>query len=390
MVYSGGTRVVFNPQKERDREPALRSLRAARTLQWQKVYTLLPILAAAAWILGGRVLVFAGISVAAALLAESLACLMFKKAPAFHDASSVFYSLLLMMVLPFSIPLWAVAAGSFFSIFFAKELCGGFGQPLFFPPAIGYLFLSLGLPRLLQGFESAEAQSLKSALAVFPDLSSATRDGIVFSFHSTIISEASLAALLLGACVLLGRRIVSWEPVIFFWAGAGATVAVLGSDGWVSLANGSILLTAFYGVTDTPGTPITKNSRRIFSGMTGILTALFSTRLSAHPFAILAVANATAPWIERWSPKQPSASRQVPDSVDQTRLSLSMRMRIVGFAGVGVASFIFLTAVFRGMGRPENLLFLEHPAGLFLAAALFSMAVNLFFVKRPAHDVQQP
>ena len=57
--------------------------------------------------------------------------------------------ILLALVLPPNVPLWLVAFGAFCASILGKMLYGGFGQNIFNPALIGYLFISASYPSLM-------------------------------------------------------------------------------------------------------------------------------------------------------------------------------------------------------------------------------------------------
>ncbi|OGW72223.1 MAG: hypothetical protein A2Y02_01810 [Omnitrophica bacterium GWA2_52_12] len=296
MAYSGGTRVTFKaagPQPV----PATHGPRHVRSQQWQKTLALIPVLAVAAGLTGWTVLTHAGVCAAAAILAEHAACILLKKKPALHDGSSVFYALLLALVLPVELPLWAAGLGSFAMIFIAKELCGGFGQHPFFPPALGYLFLKFSCPALLQSFEFSEANTVQNFLSLFENPVHPDALRALAWFQGGTFSEASLAAVLAGGFWLMWRGVIYWELPFIFMISLILTAQGL-PGGWHWALSGPVFLCAFYAVSDSPSMPMTQNGRRVASAAAGILTAFWSARQNLHPLATAAIVSAAAPWLE--------------------------------------------------------------------------------------------
>jgi len=115
------------------------------------VIALLPALAVGVWKFGAQALLVALVSIAAAVVAEFLFNLVFRRRQTIQDCSAIVTGLLLAMTLPASVPLWQAAVGSAFAIIFVKGLCGGLGQNIFNPALSGrallmILWLAVGLP----------------------------------------------------------------------------------------------------------------------------------------------------------------------------------------------------------------------------------------------------
>ncbi len=308
MVYSGGTKVVFKPAG-RQRVPAIHGPQHVRSLQWQKTLALIPVLAVASGTAGWTVLTHAGACAAAAILAENAASVLLKKKPAVHDGSSVCYALLLALVLPATLPLWAAGLGAFVMIFFAKELLGGFGQHPFFPPALGYLFLRVSCPALLQNFEFAEANNVQNFLTLFENPAHPDALRALAWFHGGTCAEASLAAILAGGLFLVWRGIIYWQLPFIYLVSLIAIAGGLSPEGWQSALSGPVLLCAFYAMSDSPSMPMTQNGRRLACAAAGMLTAILGASENLHPFAAAAVVSAAAPWLEALTRPNPRSSR---------------------------------------------------------------------------------
>ncbi|PIQ89352.1 MAG: RnfABCDGE type electron transport complex subunit D, partial [Candidatus Omnitrophica bacterium CG11_big_fil_rev_8_21_14_0_20_42_13] len=53
------------------------------------------------------------------------------------------------LILPPSVPLWAVALGVMFGVFFGKEVFGGTGKNVFNPAIVGRIFLTICFPQIM-------------------------------------------------------------------------------------------------------------------------------------------------------------------------------------------------------------------------------------------------
>lgn len=78
--------------------------------------------------------------------------LKYKIADCIHELNksfSIIPGVLLSLVLPVSTPLWVIVFGAFFANIFGKMIYGGFGQNIFNPALIGYLFISASYSSLI-------------------------------------------------------------------------------------------------------------------------------------------------------------------------------------------------------------------------------------------------
>ena len=126
--------------------PHVRGKDTTRRLMLDVVIALLPALAAGIWFFGLRALTVTLVSVAAALLAETVLSALLRRPNTLRDGSALVTGLLLALTLPTSVPYWLAAVGSAFAILVVKGLCGGLGQNIFNPALAARAFLLLLWP----------------------------------------------------------------------------------------------------------------------------------------------------------------------------------------------------------------------------------------------------
>jgi len=202
-----------------------------------------------------------------------------KKLP--RESSALLTGILLAMVLPPGLPLWAAAMGAVFAIIFGKQIFGGLGYNIFNPALIGRAFLMATFPVLMTTWTHP---------FTLDTLTGATPLGLMkFQHQTTLISnlfwgnvagslgETSVFAILVGAGYLLVRRCIDWRIPFFYLA----TVAVFSSITFLfnpmygsplfHLFAGGLMLGAFFMATDPVTTPISKRGRMIFGIGAGVL-----------------------------------------------------------------------------------------------------------------------
>ena len=247
------------------------------------VIALLPSLAVGAVVLGLRALLVALISVAAAIAAEVLYSVVFKKRNTAIDGSAMVTGLLFAMTLPVNVPLWMAAMGSAFAIWAAKLLCGGLGQNIFNPALLARAFMMLLFPAALTSYSGADAVSGATPLhhMVMPALPEQSIWDMFLGNCPGSIGELSALALIAGGIYLLLRNVISRRiPLGYIGTVAIATLVFHKTDNAVSwmlyqLFSGGLMLGAFFMATDFVTSPVTKPGQWIFGIGCGILTVVF-------------------------------------------------------------------------------------------------------------------
>ena len=107
-----------------------------------------PCLTAAMFFFGHRILLMLAAAFCAGTAVE-IAFAVLRGRPL--RGGSLAFAALLVLVLPPAIPLWMVAAGSAFGVFFGKEVFGGTGHHVFCPVLIGKGFLMFSYPQVVKG-----------------------------------------------------------------------------------------------------------------------------------------------------------------------------------------------------------------------------------------------
>ena len=154
-------------------------------------------------------------AVCGALIAEAFGALLFqRRMPAYHDGESVFIGLFCALVLPLTLSIWFFFAAAFIAVFIGREIFGGYGQAIIFPPAVGLLSLFFGLPQMIQAFDFKEARALAATLPMSAD-GYLNPINLLFYSSSAAPEDVSFFALVLGILILLGCGLVRWElPII--------------------------------------------------------------------------------------------------------------------------------------------------------------------------------
>lgn len=284
------------------------------------IIALIPAALASVYLWGWRVLAVILVSYAFGGLVE-VAFAVFRKKE-IHEGFLV-TGFIFPLVLPPTVPLWAVAVGVMFGVLFGKEAFGGTGRNIFNPAIVGRIFLSIAFPKIMTVNWQAPFSSGLGGFAVFgnPDaLTSATplalfkNEGINTSYFDLLfgrspgcIAETFRIALILGGLFLIFTRIADWR-IPLAYLGSVAGFIFLGNHVFhtkfapplFQILTGGLLLGAFFMATDPVTSCFTKAGRWICGILLGVLTVLIrglSGYAEGVMFSILLV-NALTPLID--------------------------------------------------------------------------------------------
>jgi len=301
--------------------PHLRATDTTASIMWWVNASLLPATLWGGFVFGPRALVVVLVSIAGAVGAEWLACRMLRRRPALGDGSATCTGLLLALTLPPLLPWWMAALGAAFAILVAKMMFGGLGYNLFNPALAGRAFMMATFPLAMTsawaaprpGFARAlDAVTTPTPLAALKEhgLSDAMRlvagpgapwSGLALGFRPGSIGEVSVVLVVLGAAVLVARRVIGLAIPLGVISGTALVTAFSGAP-LLHLMGGGLWLGALYMATDYVTSPGTRPGQIVFGLVIGALTGVI--RLwGGYPegicYAIL-IANALVPALNLW------------------------------------------------------------------------------------------
>lgn len=243
---------------------------------------------------GAYVLLVAAVSMAAAAAAEWVFRSIAEKRPVMLDGSAYLTGFLLAGTLPPQVPLWVPLLGAVFAIVIVKMAFGGLGRNFLNPALAGRAFCVLAFPAVWNAV-SAPPVSVPGE-TLLP---------LVMGYQGGWLGGSSAGALLIGAAVLWGLRIIDVTlPVSFitssfllFWLageGQGALAAL------VQVSIGGMFLSALFMATDPATSPKTPMGRLLFGTGCGALAFLFRKYGSAGDGVMYAVLlmNCIVPYLD--------------------------------------------------------------------------------------------
>jgi electron transport complex protein RnfD len=250
------------------------------------IIALLPVAGVGIYYFGYRAMVLLLVAIVSSLLFEWSWCKLAKAPSTTRDLSAVVSSIILVMMLPVTAPLWIPIVGSFFMIVVVKMCFGGLGQNFMNPAAAARVFLAVSFPAIMTHWV---APSTSLALFSNPNvLTSATplemfRHGGIFepstmSLYlgnvSGAIGETSAIAVIVGLIYLLWRKVFKLETIFMYLATVAVLVFLLGESPIYHLLSGGIIFGAVFLATDYTTSPMTSKGRMIYGIGLGLFTVM--------------------------------------------------------------------------------------------------------------------
>lgn len=231
-------------------------------------------------------------------------------------------ALLFSLSLPPTVPLWQVALGMSFGIVVGREIFGGTGRNFLNPALVGLAFLYASYPRqmlggaswtVVEGFTGATV--MRAVAGGSFEASHWAGTNWMLSFLGVVpgaFGATSALACLLGAIILIVRRVASARIMVGALVGMIATAAVFnwlvgdtlpfGNLSWHwHLTLGSFAFGVVFLATDPVTAAATNTGRWVYGALIGSLVVVLRVANVAHPdgvmFAIL-FGNMVAPLID--------------------------------------------------------------------------------------------
>jgi len=245
-------------------------------------------------------------SVAASVITEGLLNLAFKRENTLGDMSAVVTGVLIGFNMPPEIPLFIPVVASIFAIAVVKWSFGGLGANWMNPALAGrvFVFFSWGSDMTswtLPGIGGVDAVSGPTPLGTIKVAMSSLSPGIdgpmrllesagIPTTHMDMfigrmagsLGEMSALLLLIGALVLIVRKVIDWEIpaayigsfALFIWVFDGLQYGggFFSGDVLFHLFAGGLMLGALFMATDMVTSPLTRKGRVVFGLGCGLMT----------------------------------------------------------------------------------------------------------------------
>jgi H+/Na+-translocating ferredoxin:NAD+ oxidoreductase subunit D len=261
------------------------------------------------------------LAVSSAVLWELAFTRVAKRPTTVGDGSAAVIGLLFGMMLPATLPWWAVLTGTFIAIVVARQIYGGIGANPFNPTAVAVAILMLAWKQRMD-FDTALVNFAFDFPAAFP-LTAAKAFGAVGVKDLSLmdlflgrqvggIGAICGAALLAGGIYLIVRGVARWEIPLSFLAGVAVTAAIFHAVNPLRFAapafhlvTGFTLIGAFFLATEDSSSPVNTIPMLIYGAVIGSIAVLIrniGVFAEGLVFAVL-VGNLIQPLLDKIRPK---------------------------------------------------------------------------------------
>lgn len=283
------------------------------------VIALLPCTIAGIYFYGLRVIAIIAISYFAGGLTEVIFATARKKP---LSEGFLVTGLIFALILPSTIPLWMVAVGSAFGVFFGKEIFGGTGRNIFNPALVGRVFLRIAFPdqftsvwqmplvKGIGGFVTYTADAITAATPLMSFKATQQVTGIWQVLSGTTpgcIGQPLGILIVVGGLFLIALKLIDWRIPLSYLLSAGIIALVMNilmpdkfAPPIFQLVSGGLLFGAFFMATEPVSAPLLLEARWIYGILLGILTIMIrglSGYAEGVMFSILLM-NAFAPLLD--------------------------------------------------------------------------------------------
>ncbi|MBK9335033.1 MAG: NADH:ubiquinone reductase (Na(+)-transporting) subunit B [Lewinellaceae bacterium] len=221
--------------------------------------------------------------------------------------------MLIPLTLPVSVPLWMVALAAVFCTLLGKEIFGGTGMNFMNPALLARAFLFFAFPAYMSGDIWTDL-SPEAGRALVDGYSGATNlvtfdanfhnlpspADMFWGFEQGSIGETSVAAILIGAIILIATGVGSWRIIVACCLGAlfmGLTFNFLApadlpnhsmhTPAYYHLLMGSFAFGTVYMATDPVSAAQTERGKWIYGILIGAFTVILRVFNPAYPEAVM-------------------------------------------------------------------------------------------------------
>lgn len=178
------------------------------------------------------------------------------------DFSAVITGLTIAFLLPLECPPWVCILASLVAIFGAKTLFGGLGKNWVNPACAGTALLLL--------FPSPWGSALSKAQGQF-----------LWGYFGGGLAELSTLFVLIGAGILVWKRLARWQIYLPYLVGTGVTALFLQASPVAILLWGGTIFGAFFLASDPVTSPVDRRWHSLYGLFGGIFATSFAYFLPA-------------------------------------------------------------------------------------------------------------
>jgi electron transport complex protein RnfD len=230
------------------------------------------------------------LSVSTAILWELVLNLVTRRPITIGDGNAAVIGLLLAMLLPATMPWWAVITGTFIAVVIGKQIYGGIGSNAFNPVAVAVAIMMVAWKDLFN-FDAMLVNYNLDFATLYP-IAAAKHFGSAsaqsFNLWNIFLGQqiGGIGAtfglgLLVGGIYLMLRGFIRWEIALTFLAGVYLSSLVFNLVDPVRFVNpgfhlltGFTLIGAFFLATEDSSSPVNFIPMLLYGGFGGIMTVL--------------------------------------------------------------------------------------------------------------------
>ena len=261
------------------------------------------------------------LSISTAMIWELLFNLISKRPITIGDGNAAVLGLLFAMLVPPTMPWWAVITGTLLIIFVGKQIFGGIGSNAFNPVALAVAIMMLSWKDLFDfngmlldyDFKFAAAYPLASAKNFgTAAVASFSLEDLLMGRQVGAIGATFGLGLIIGGIYLIIRGFIRWEISLSFLAGVYLTAMFFNMADSAHFAGpefhiftGYTLIGAFFLATEDSSSPVNFVPMLIYGAAGGIMTVLIRNIGAWVDGVILAilVINLISPLLDKIRPQ---------------------------------------------------------------------------------------
>jgi electron transport complex protein RnfD len=261
------------------------------------------------------------LSVSTAIFWELVINHLTKRKISIGDGNAALIGLIFAMLLPATLPWWAVITGTFIAVVIAKQIFGGIGSNAFNPVAVAVAILMVSWKDLFDfdatllnyDLEFATIYPLKAAKYFgTASLDSFSLSDIFLGRQLGGIGATFGLGLLVGGIYLMLRGFIRWEISLTFLAGIYLTALLFNlfdparfAGPGFHLLTGYTLIGAFFLATEDSSSPVNFIPMLIYGAGGGIMTVLIRNIGAFVDGVVLAIliVNLLSPLLDKIRPQ---------------------------------------------------------------------------------------
>lgn len=261
------------------------------------------------------------LSISSAMIWEYLFNRITRRAVTIGDGNAALIGLFFGMLMPATLPWWAVIVGTFIMILIGKQIYGGIGANPFNPVMVALAILMVGWKDLFDFDGMLVAYNLDYltlqplvALKYF-GVEAASRFNpvdLLMGRQSGAIGAPFGLWIILGGIYLILRGFIRWEISVSFLVGIAVTAFLFHASNpakyggpVIHLLSGTSLMGAFFLATEDSSSPVNRIALFLYGTLGGVMTVLIRS-IGIYPdgvvFAILVI-NLASPILDKIRPK---------------------------------------------------------------------------------------